>query len=57
MKDKRVVDRCPECKGIVFKYIDKNGKPMKACLICGKELIIRESEMHEFKKFAEEFNH
>ena len=54
--ERRKEDRCPEprCNGVSFKWVDNKG-PRKACIICGKELVVREDEMHEFKEFAANF--
>jgi DNA-directed RNA polymerase subunit RPC12/RpoP len=56
MIERRKEARCPECNGVVFKWIDREGKVMKACLICGKEIVAREDELPLFKKEAEKYN-
>jgi len=57
-EERRKETKCPapNCNGVVFKWIDREGKVMKACLICGKEIVARESELHEFKLEAEKYN-
>lgn len=58
IEERRKENKCPEpnCNGVVFKWIDREGKVMKACLICGKEIVAREDELPLFKREAEKYN-